>query len=229
MKSFMKFIVTLLVIVVVGYIAYYLVINNATDNNSNIDENSGENEEILSGEIIGNEMELPIISEDMSGEVSGEIIENNSGDENLEVLADSKEITMKNIDSQVIVINSGEILDTISDNLSSDLVSDSARKFMTYFKVNELSVTINIKERCVEIIPTSDFIENMVYYYDENGNLILYENVSNTVGGSTKYYFESGKSIDVVWDYDEEVEKQEEYVFAVLGRAQAIYDKYLKK
>jgi hypothetical protein len=57
----------------------------------------------------------------------------------------------------------------------------------------------------------------------------LYENVSNTVGGSTKYYFENGKSIDVVWNYDEDVEKQEEYVFAVLGRAQAIYDKYLKK
>ena len=229
MKSFVKFIVSLLVIAVVGYIAYYLVINNTADNNSNIVENSGENEEVLSGEFIENEIEIPIMSGEFSGDTSVEIAEENSGDETSEVVINPKEIIMKNIDSQVIAINSGEILSTISDNLSSDLVSDSAREFMTYFKVSELSATINIRERCVEIIPTSDFIENMVYYFDENGNLILYESISNTVGGSTKYYFENGKSIDVIWDYEEDIEKQEEYVFAVLGRAQAIYNKYLKK
>lgn len=227
MKSFMKFIVSLLVIAVVGYIAYYLVINNAKDN-TDIVESSGENNKILSGEIIENEIEASIVSGEVSDKISGEIAEV-SGDEVLEIVVNSKEESMKSIDNQVIIINSGEVLNTISDNLTSDLLSDSAREFMTYFKVNELSVTINIKERCVEIIPTSDFIENMVYYFDENGNLILYESVSNTVGGSTKYYFENGKSIDVVWNYDEDLEKQEEYVYAVLGRAQAIYDKYLKK
>ena len=67
----------------------------------------------------------------------------------------------------------------------------------------------------------------MVYYYDENGNLILYESVSTTIEGSTKYYFENGTSIDVVWNYEEDIEKQEEYVFDVLNRAHNIYNKFL--
>lgn len=227
MKSFMKFIVTVLVVAVVGYIAYYLVINNTGDTDTSLSgdlelDNKFEN---LSGEIVDNDSE----EIENSGNVSGEVFGNESGEEVLESVIDPKVESINRINEQVLLINSGEVLSTISENLTSDLVSESAREFMTYFKVNELPATINIKEKCVEIIPVSDFIENMVYYYDENGNLILYESVSNTVGGSSKYYFENGASIDVVWDYDEEIEKQEEYVFAVLGRAQVIYDRYLKK
>lgn len=227
MKSFMKLIITLLVIASVGYIAYYLIINNSNNNDISLSGDTENNEikEEISGENVNGGIIFPI----KSGEVSGEMTEIILGDNIIEEVIETKEDIIERIDNHVILINSGEILNSISDNLSADLLSDSAREFMNYFKVNELSVTINVKERCVEIIPTSDFIENMVYYYDEIGNLILYESVSNTVGGSTKYYFENGKSIDVIWDYDEDIEKQEEYVYAVLGRAQAIYDKYLKK
>lgn len=225
MKSFMKLIITLLVIVSVGYIAYYLIINNSNDNDISLsgDVEYNEIKDDISGENVSGGVIFPI----KSGDVSGEIIEDNSG-EVIEPIIETKEDIIDRIDSQIISINSGDILNSISDNLSADLLSDSAREFMDYFKVNELSVTVNIRERCVELIPTSDFIENMIYYYDDNGNLILYESVSNTVGGSIKYYFENGKSIDVIWDFEEDIEKQEEYVFAVLGRAQAIYDKFLK-
>lgn len=218
MKSFMKFIVTIIVVALIGYIVYYLVINNTEGlNNTSGDFISGE---ILSGDI-----------KDTSGEVSqnlsGEISNINSGEENVIPSIDSKAQTIKMIDEEVNLINSGEIINVVSENLSSEFVSESARSFMSYFKLNDLPVTINVKDRCVEIIPASDFLENMVYYYDENGNLILYESVSTTIEGSTKYYFENGTSIDVVWNYEEDIEKQEEYVFDVLNRAHNIYNKFL--
>lgn len=230
MKSFMKLVVTLLVFAIIGYIAYCLVTNNVNNSNdiknedSDVSEKINNNEENLLEEISGDEIELP----GNSGEISGEFIESNSGEEIVEEVTDSKEKIMSRIDVEVEKIKNGEVLNNISTNLTSDLVSDSAREFMAYFKVEELSVNINVMKDCVEIIPTSDFIDNMAYYFDEEGNLILYESISNTIGGSTRYYFEKGKSIDVIWNYDEDIEQKEEYVFAVLGRAQAIYDKYLK-
>ena len=206
MKSFMKFIVTIIVIALIGYIVYYLVINNTEGLNN------------TSGDFISGET-----SQNLSGEISNI----NSGEENVIPSIDSKAQTIRMIDEEVNLINSGEIINVVSENLSSEFVSESARSFMSYFKLNDLPVTINVKDRCVEIIPASDFLENMVYYYDENGNLILYESVSTTIGGSTKYYFENGTSIDVVWNYEEDIEKQEEYVFDVLNRAHNIYNRFL--
>lgn len=218
MKSFMKFIVTIIVIALIGYIVYYLVINNTEGlNNTSGDFISGE---ILSGDIID-------VSGETSQNLSGEISNINSGEENVIPSIDSKAQTIRMIDEEVNLINSGEVINVVSENLSSEFVSESARSFMSYFKLNDLPVTINVKDRCIEIIPASDFLENMVYYYDENGNLILYESVSTTIEGSTKYYFENGTSIDVVWNYEEDIEKQEEYVFDVLNRAHNIYNKFL--
>ena len=218
MKSFMKFIVTIIVIALIGYIVYYLVINNTEGlNNTSGDFISGE---ILSGDIID-------VSGEMSQNLSGETSNINSGEENVIPSIDLKAQTIRMIDEEVNLINSGEVINVVSENLSSEFVSESARSFMSYFKLNDLPVTINVKDRCIEIIPASDFLENMVYYYDENGNLILYESVSTTIEGSTKYYFENGTSIDVVWNYEEDIEKQEEYVFDVLNRAHNIYNKFL--
>mgnify|MGYP006916090175 CR=1 FL=1 len=219
MKSLMKLLVTILVVAVIGFIVGYLLMNGAKKNQS------------ISGDAISGELNI----EEKSGETFGEIIAVPSGesienqDENLEenIPEISKEEKIKRIEEQVQLITSGEnVNQDLRDKLTLDLVSDSAKDFMKYFKVNELSVTINAKPGLVEIMPDTDFIENMVYYFDENGDLILYESVSTTVEGSCKYYFEKGTGISVVWNYENEIEPKQEYIGDILNRAKLIYEKY---
>ena len=219
MKSFMKFIVTIIVIALIGYIVYYLVINNTEGlNNTSGDFISGE---ILSGDIID-------VSGEMSQNLSGETSNINSGEENVIPSIDLKAQTIRMIDEEVNLINSGEVINVVSENLSSEFVSESARSFMSYFKLNDLPVTINVKDRCIEIIPASDFLENMVYYYNENGELILYELISTTVGGSSKYYFENNDNISIKHNYDEpSIVVKDENTMDILLRAERIYDKFL--
>lgn len=197
MKYLGKLLVTLIVVAVIGFTVGYLLMNS---------------------------------SEKIVIEQSGDIVDtqnlNESGENERVVLELSKEEKLKNIDAQVHAINYNSIYRVSSGDLSEKFVSQSAREFMDYFKVKGIGASINIKQGCIEIIPYSDFIENMVYYYDGDGNLILYESVSTTVGGSSKYYFDKGELIDIVVAYEEEVEPQKEDASDILSRAKIIYEKY---
>lgn len=222
MKSFMKLIITILVVAIIGFTVGYLLMNGTKKNNDESgDVISGDNILIqTSGEKYGEMVSTP--SGDL-GEISKEI----SGEN---ILPISKEEKIERINEQVQKIGSGENeVKTSRENLSLDLVNDSAKDFMKYFKVNELPTTVNVKPGFVEIIPDQDFIENMVYYFDENGELILYESVSTTVGGSCKYYFDKGTIVSVVVAYEEDIEAKEEYIGDILNRAQLIHDKYAIK
>ncbi|MBQ9313880.1 MAG: hypothetical protein IJ220_02600 [Clostridia bacterium] len=222
MKSFMKLIITILVVAVIGFTCGFLLMNGTK----------------VEDETLDNDVASEVMIEENSGEIIGEIIDIKSGEQNESLKEDSgdngsfvsKEEKIKKIDEQVQMIVSGEAeINNFRENLSIDLVSDLAKDFMKYFKINELSVTINVKPNFIEIIPDTDFIENMVYYYDENGNLILYESVSTTVGGSCKYYFNNGAGISVVEAYEENIDVKEEFIGDVLNRAKLIYDKYAIK
>lgn len=217
MKSIMKLIITVIVVAVMGFTVGYLLMNGAKKNNN--EPNQIEIEENIINEKSGELVQF-------TSPNSGDKIDNDeslSGESNNKI---SKEEKIKRIEEQVTLISSGDNKN-FRDNLTIDMVSDSAKDFMKYFKLNALGVTVNIKPGFVEIMPDTDFIENMVYYYDENGDLILYEGVSTTVEGSCKYYFEKGSGISVVANYEDGVEHKEEYMGSVLNRAKLIYDKYL--
>ena len=222
MKSLMKLIVTIIVVAIIGFTVGYLLMNGAKNNTGASGEQNTGN----------------ITMEQVSREKVGEMISNVSGDstENVEEISGekipqiSKEEKVRKINEQVQAIVSGESeTKNFSEKLSLDLVNDSAKDFMKYFKMDKLSVTMNVKPGIVEIMPDTDFIENMVYYYDENGDLILYESVSTTVGGSCKYYFEKGSIVSVIMAYEEDIEAKEEYVGDILNRAQLIYDRFAIK
>ena len=57
----------------------------------------------------------------------------------------------------------------------------------------------------------------------------MYESVSNTVEGNSRYYFDNDFSVDALNNYEEGIKVQEEYVFDVLNRGNRIYDRYLRK
>lgn len=221
MKSFIKFIVTILVVAVVGYIVYFITINGNKDNYENLsgDSKSGDIFDIYSGEIGNQDFDNTLIS----GDVSGEIIDVISGE-----IIDPITLSINRIDAQAEFLYGAEMINTISDNFTKDILSESARSFLEYFNANELPVTVNIRDRVIEVIPNSDFLENMVYYYNENGELILYELISTTVGGSSKYYFENNDNISIKHNYDEpSIVVKDENTMDILLRAERIYDKFL--
>lgn len=213
MKSFVKFLITIFVLGLIGYLIYFVAfvatdINVGEDDNLNvpIDDVSGE---MLNSGDSGENLEEP------SGEVSGEIIEINPKDE---------------INGKVIEIESGEIIATLDSDLEPNVVGIDAKEYMDYFDVSTLKVSVNLKNGKIEIIPYNDFLHNQVFYFDENGKLILYEKVSTTVGGSSKYYFKNDVNISIEHNYDEPSLKiTNEDSSDILFRARYMYTKFLQK
>lgn len=213
MKSFVKFLITIFVLGLIGYLIYFVAFV-ATDMNVGEDDNLNVPIDDVSGEMLnsgdsGENLEEP------SGEVSGEIIEINPKDE---------------INEKVIEIESGEIIATLDSDLEPNVVGIDAKEYMDYFDVSTLKVSVNLKNGKIEIIPYNDFLNNQVFYFDEDGKLILYEKVSTTVGGSSKYYFKNDVNISIEHNYDEPSLKiTNEDSSDILFRARYMYTKFLQK
>lgn len=213
MKSFVKFLITIFVLGLIGYLIYFVAFV-ATDMDVGEDDNLNVPIDDVSGEML-NSGDSGENLEESSGEVSGEIIEINPKDE---------------INEKVIEIESGEIIATLDSDLEPNVVGIDAKEYMDYFDVSTLKVSVNLKNGKIEIIPYNDFLNNQVFYYDENGKLILYEKVSTTVGGSSKYYFKNDVNISIEHNYDEPSLKiTNEDSSDILFRARYMYTKFLQK
>ena len=211
MKSFMKFLVTIIVIALLGYVVYYVCVINK-DAQSPIENKSGE-------DIVNTNP----ISSGESGEIieSGEKVISEPSDE--EKLDNPKEAIKIKIDE----IESGEIIKQTDVDLDLSIAGKDGENLREYFNVEKLHANVIVKRGKIEVIPYIDFLNNQIFYYDENGKLIFYENVSNGVGGSSKYYFEDEILLDVEHNYDEptvsvENEETEEIVY----RAKTLYDMF---
>lgn len=209
MKSFIKFLVTLIVVALVGYVVYYVCVINENTQNP-IENKSGENITNVN----------PIIS-GKSGEItkSGEVVTQPelSGEE---LLNKQKEDIKIKIDE----IESGEIIKQMDADLELSIAGKDGENLKEYFNVEKLFANVIVKRGKIEVIPYIDFLNNQIFYYDNSGKLIFYENVSNSVGGSSKYYFENEVLIDIEHNYDEptlvvEDEKADE----ILSRAKSLY------
>lgn len=210
MKSFMKFLATILVVALIGYVVYYMCIINKPSNEP-IENKSGE-------QII--DVEPSISGED---EKSGEIIEPELSGEAL--LNKQKE----DIKVKMAEIESGEIINKSDEDLDLSIAGKDGENLKEYFNVEKLHSTVIVKKGKIEVIPYIDFLNNQIFYFDDNGKLIFYETVSNGVGGSSKYYFENEELLDVEHNYDEpslviENESTEE----ILSRAKSLYATFEK-
>lgn len=212
MKSFVKFLITIFVLGLIGYLIYFVAfMTTDTDVENNITNVliSGESEEVLnSGDISGD-------LDNQSGEFSGDVIEINPKTE---------------IDAKVLEIESGEITVTLDSDLEANVVGQEAQEYMTYFNVKSLKASVNLKNGKIEIIPYNDFLSNQAFYFDENGKLILYEKISTTVGGSSKYYFKNDVNISIEHNYDEpSLTITNEDSADILFRARYMYTKFWAK
>ena len=213
MKSFMKFLVTIIVIALLGYVVYYVCVINKNTQNS-IENESGEN--------------IVDVNPIISGE-SGKIIESGekviSEPSSEELLNNQKEA----IKIKINEIESGEITKQTDEDLDLSIAGKDGENLREYFNVEKLHANVIVKRGKIEVIPYIDFLNNQIFYYDENGKLIFYENVSNGVGGSSKYYFGNDTLLDIEHNYDEptaiiENEKVEE----ILYRAEILYATFIE-
>ena len=230
MKSILKLITTLLVFAIIGFVVYYLIstqpqtdINESNNNTSSEQTNINGNEFDTENATI---VEVPTVSGNEIYEISGEVTTSGDTENKIDELTNNDFI--KEADENAEDLYSDYVLESGEKSLGKEFFSDSATKLMDFVKVDELSVNVNIRENCVEIIPASDFVENTVYYYTDNGELFLYESISTTVGGSCKYYFKDGLIVDVVEKYDEDIEIEEENASDIIERAELIYNEFLK-
>lgn len=223
MKNFLKFLITILVISIVTFVVCYftqnLDVKNGNDGNIEIsgETDSGDKEQELPN-LSGNDKEIILPNEETISEEN--VTELNSGEE---VSKDDE----KDIDEIISELYSGEILTSYTENLSGDMLGEVVYDIMINFNVDSFPATINIRKQCIEIIPFTDFLNNMIYYYDETGKLICYENVSVTVGGNTRYYFENEEIKEIKDSYDELVTINHEIDAEILRRARDLYYKYL--
>lgn len=232
MKRFLKFVVTIVVILVITFTIYFLMKNMSryeTKHNNDTTLQSGNSQENYEIENLEKNEENnvqngnKIIDDVKSQEPSGEIV---SSDNNFTKDLDSKIKTIKNIENQ----NESAIpTDTIEDNLGIDILGTDFQSFFQAFQIEEAAVTVQIAGSMVYILPTSDFLDNMQFHYDKNGNLVLYVREFAGIGGETKYYFEFEKLITINMDIESESQMQYENVDEILQRARLVYDRYIKK
>lgn len=205
MKSFMKFLATILVVALIGYVVYYMCIINKPSNEP-IKNKSGEQIIDVEPSVSGEDEKSEEISKP---ELSGEALLNKKKED---------------IKIKMAKIESGEIVKQSDEDLDLNIAGKDGENLKEYFNVEKLHSTVIVKKGKIEVIPYIDFLNNQIFYFDDDGKLIFYENVSNGVGGSSKYYFENEELLDVEHNYEEpslviENENTEE----ILSRAKSLY------
>lgn len=143
-----------------------------------------------------------------------------------------KENNISKINNIAIEVTKGEVKDKIETTIGEDIGGSTAKEFLTFFTEEEaLPATVEVRNKMVEIIFASDFLDNQIFIFNDNGELILYKTVSNGVGGEARYYFKNNKNVAIQFDYDEDAANENakaEDVSEILERSKLVYDTYLK-
>lgn len=251
MKSFLKLIVSIVVILVVGFTTYFLLngmenYKKLNDNNMlnndikyNIDETNNQNineeqknnntEKTLDNNSNSNlkeeinEIELNLISGDnMSGDNSGDYIAQQLDEEAIK--------QMINKANMIRTQNNNEtVINTIEDSVGIDIIGTEYQDLLNILETNELSVNVQKAGTMIYILPVSDFVNNQQYHYDEEGNLVLYVCELMGIGGEVRYYFNENQLIKREENIDGEGFMNYEEPYEIVKRSNVVYNKYFKQ
>ncbi|MBO5143394.1 MAG: hypothetical protein J6C46_10490 [Clostridia bacterium] len=256
MKSFLKLIVSIVVIIVIGVTLYFLLqgmtmynekdtsgdtfnnelSGNVIVENSNLSESEKENnEEYLedsqnknSGENLNNEKNLEdSITDGNSGE---NIIENEVNTIPSNNLTEEQINQAINDANMIENQNNNEIvINTIEDNIGIDMIGEEYKELLNMLNSNTLTVNVQTAGTMIYILPMSDFVNNQQYHYDENGNLVLYISELMGIGGELRYYFLNNQLIKTEETVDGELFMKYEDTNQILQKSKLVYDKYFRQ
>lgn len=121
--------------------------------------------------------------------------------------------------------NSGDRIqyDTLAttDELGSDI-----EEFINNFNTAGAYSTINIvKNKFIEIIPASDFLNLQSYYY-KDGELVMYRCDFIGIGGSAKYYFKDKTQVALITSVEPEMNFKPEQSTNIIKRAENNYSDF---
>lgn len=248
MKSFLKLIVSVIVILVIGFTVYFLIQGMSNYNASN-----------ASGDVIDNQLSGDIDNKNLEENIENNYIEDsqtnnnskNQGEVNVfEVsgekidvngLGDIKEASGELLESENIVqaINEAKmienqnkneiVINTVEDNIGLEIIGTEYKELLNMLETNTLSVNVQTAGTMVYILPVSDFVNNQQYHYDENGNLVLYISELMGIGGEIRYYFYNNQLIKTEDTVEEELFINYENSNEIIQRAKVVYDKYFKQ
>lgn len=225
MKGFLRFLMFVIIAGVIIYSVYFLIQKN-NYYKSNEENNSGDYSEELSGDVNSGDNDEPVFSGD-SGDIKTDLVGDLSDKENIST--ETSTYTKEEINDLVDKIDENIVISTFGDNFTADMLGPDADSLGEFSETNEFPVTIYVRDGKVEVIPASDFLHNQYFYYDDEGSLILYESISNTVEGVSKYYFSDGKLLEVENIYEEGITPEAESEENILTKSNAIYEKYASK
>lgn len=228
MKSFLKLIVSIIVVLVIGFTVYFLLQGTTKYNEK---DTSGEklNTE-LSGNVISGSEDINRV-EDASGEnqstpeneIKTQPSETNTLSEEQINQAVKNANMIENQNNNEIVIN------TIEDNIGIEMIGNEYQELLNMLNSNTLTVNVQTAGTMIYILPMSDFVNNQQYHYDENGNLVLYISELMGIGGEVRYYFYDDQLIKTEETVDGELFMNYEDASQILQKSKLVYDKYFKQ
>lgn len=244
MKKFLKLLVTIIVILVIGYTIYFLMENTSQynarnsgdlifNNSDDILNQSGNNEISLENQSGNAEnMKLPSGEENVEFEQTNntEIIGNEdeevgiSGDNQLQNDWESKVEEIKNIKNQNL---SAIPTKTLEENIDIDIIVGKDKVFSELSKISQVSGTVQVAGSMVYIMPDSELLDNTQYHYDKNGNLILYVRELSEYDKEARYYFENGTPIIINFTVEKKHQMDFEKAEEIFQRAKLVYEKYM--
>lgn len=194
MKNFIRFLITVFLLVIVCVTIYFCI---NTDKESNKEEQP--NNYPIDSEIVKDEESLEKDLEKTLVEINA-IMEKTLGVEDVR---------------QIRTVFTKGILGTEID------------EYIDSFEIEGISATVHIvnipEGKSIAVIPDVDFLKNQEFLYNENGELLLYNSVSNTVEGAIHYYFSDGVLLEAADYYEEGITPVFENETDILVKASNIY------
>lgn len=107
--------------------------------------------------------------------------------------------------------------------VGTDILGSEIDEYIKYFDTDKITVDIEISKDLIILIPYPDSLETQKIYY-KDGKLVIFEYISNTVGGKVTYYFEKEQLIKCEINYEEDIEYIQLDPDKLAKRANKIYN-----
>ncbi len=240
MKSFLKVIVTIIVIAVIIGSVYYLEKINSCYKIKQICDGKNDKKEETVNQIENNEVK----EQEPANEVTPSSDFFNSSIE--EQIAYINLIEQRNIEANATK--------TIEENVGLETIGIEYSDLFKTMQMDSALVVIQVAGSMISILPYSDFIDAQEFHYDENGHLVLYTYTETGRGLKSKYYINNNEVISIEReeeplenetidevinsgeDFSGEVNKISEPIVErekinfsdMFARSKALYEKYIK-
>lgn len=189
MRSFLKFLVTIIIIAIIGIAVWYLLLIGSFDKDVDIWDKDNE--------ILKNKNE-------MLEEISS-------------IRKELDEITLP---------------EPTGDTYVKGILDKNVDEYLDFFEQPEMYVQMykvrNDNGECkIILVPAPDFIDNQIFYFDSNENLLIYISESNGVGGTVEYYFNNDNLLKAENKLEEKIEDFKfEDTTEIIEKAKRIYKRY---